>query len=138
EKGGDANSPDAQGIRAASFSDVARRASAYPRPHPGSGLGTGIRRRVGVSPYFCPATKEKTRRRRRLSQIPSYRFPGWLPIQSGGRYGVWRPGMRSIYIRVTSSCLPHESCSILDSVAKSIDSCSAVTPLATRWTEPPP
>src|ERR1035441_875969 len=52
--------------------------------------------------------------------------------------GVRRPNVIKRYIRDTSLCIPHESCSILDSVAKSIDPCSAVTPLATRWTEPPP
>ena len=62
EESGDGNPPDAQGIRVASFSDVARRTSAYARAHSGSGLGTGIRRRAGVSSYLCPATAKEARR----------------------------------------------------------------------------
>lgn len=47
--------------------------------------------------------------------------------------------MTITYSSVTSSCFPYECCFILGAVApRSTNSCSAVTSLATRWTELPP
>lgn len=39
---------------------------------------------------------------------------------------------------VESSCIPHESCSMLSAITRAVHPCSAVVSFATRWMAAPP